>query len=50
MDWQRRQAVGEANLSWRGFAYDVYALQKVTGWKPVFAPPSGDRLYQAHPN
>jgi hypothetical protein len=44
------QALGQADLTWRGFAYDVYALQKVTGWKPVFAPPSGGRLYEAHPN
>lgn len=44
------QTVGQADLAWRGFAYDVYALQKVTGWKPVFTPPSGDRLFEAHPN
>jgi hypothetical protein len=44
------QAVGQADLSWRGFAYDVYALQKVTGWKPVFAPPPGTRLFEARPN
>jgi 4-amino-4-deoxy-L-arabinose transferase-like glycosyltransferase len=44
------QPTGRADLSWRGYVYDVYALWKVTGWKPVFSPPSGDPLYEAHPN
>lgn len=44
------QSVGQTNLTWRDHTYDVYALQKVTGWKPVLSPPSGDPLYEAHPN
>ena len=44
------QGVGRADLSWRGTTYDVYAFQKVTGWKPVFSLPPGDPLYEARPN
>jgi hypothetical protein len=44
------QTVGEADLTWRGFRYDVYALQKLTGWKPVLSPPFGDDFYYARPN
>jgi hypothetical protein len=35
------EPVGNVDLTWRGFRYDTYALQKLTGWKPVFAPPPG---------
>ena len=45
-----RQTVGETDLTWRGVTYDVYLLQKVTGLKPVLAPPRGDPLYVAAPN
>jgi 4-amino-4-deoxy-L-arabinose transferase-like glycosyltransferase len=52
--WQHtdatRQGVGHVDLTWRGVSYDTYAFQKVTGWKPVFSPPSGDPLYEARPN
>jgi 4-amino-4-deoxy-L-arabinose transferase-like glycosyltransferase len=44
------QAVGQADLAWRGIVYDVYAFQKVTGWKAVFSPAPGDPLYEARPN
>lgn len=44
------QTVGEADLTWRGFRYDVYALQKLTGWKPALSPPPGDAFYVASPN
>ena len=30
--------------------YDIYAFQKVTGWKPMLSPPPGDPLYEARPN
>jgi 4-amino-4-deoxy-L-arabinose transferase-like glycosyltransferase len=42
--------VGQADLAWRGTVYDIYLFQRVTGWKPVLAPPPGDPLYQARPN
>jgi hypothetical protein len=45
-----RQTVGETDLSWRGVVYDVYILQKVTGFTPVLSPPPGDPLYVAAPN
>jgi hypothetical protein len=45
-----RQTVGETDLSWRGVTYDVYVLQKVTGFKPVLSPPPDDPLYAAAPN
>ena len=45
-----RQTVGKIDLSWRGVTYDVYLLQKVTGLKPVLAPPPGDPFYVAAPN
>jgi 4-amino-4-deoxy-L-arabinose transferase-like glycosyltransferase len=44
------ETVGEADLTWRGFRYDVYALQKLTGWKPVLSPAPGDAFYVASPN
>ena len=44
------ETVGEADLNWRGFRYDVYTLQKLTGWKPVLSPAAGDPFYVARPN
>jgi 4-amino-4-deoxy-L-arabinose transferase-like glycosyltransferase len=52
--WNRtnatRQTVGKVDLAWRGVTYDVYIMQKVTGFKPVLSPPPGDPLYVAAPN
>ena len=52
--WDRtnaaRQTVGKVDLAWRGVIYDIYTLQKVTGFKPVLSPPPGDPLYVAAPN
>ena len=52
--WDRtnamRQTVGKVDLAWRGVSYDVYMLQKVTGFKPLLSPPPGDPLYVAAPN
>jgi len=52
--WDRtnavRQTVGETNLTWRGVTYDVYMLQKVTGFRPALSPRAGDPLYVAVPN
>ena len=45
-----RQTVGKVDLAWRGVIYDVYTLQKVTGFKPVLSPPPDDPLYVAAPN
>jgi 4-amino-4-deoxy-L-arabinose transferase-like glycosyltransferase len=44
------QAAGQADLAWRGYIYDVYAFQKVTGWNPILSPAPGDPLYEARPN
>jgi len=44
------ETVGEADLMWRGFRYDVYTLQKLTGWKPVLSPAAGDPFYVTKPN
>jgi 4-amino-4-deoxy-L-arabinose transferase-like glycosyltransferase len=44
------ETVGEADLTWRGFRYDVYTLQKLAGWKPVLSPARGDIFYAASPN
>ncbi len=46
----QRQTVGKVDLAWRGVIYDVYMLQKVTGFKPVLSPPPSDPLYFAAPN
>ncbi len=46
----QRQTVGKVDLAWRGVIYDVYMLQKVTGFKPVLSPPPDDPLYFAAPN
>jgi hypothetical protein len=52
--WDRtnaqRQTIGKVDLAWRGVIYDVYMLQKVTGFKPVLSPPPGDPCYVAAPN
>lgn len=52
--WDRtsatRQTVGKVDLAWRGVVYDIYMLQKVTGFRPVLSPPPGDPLYVAAPN
>jgi hypothetical protein len=44
------ETVGEAELNWRGIRYDVYTLQKLTGWKPVLSPARDDAFYIARPN
>jgi 4-amino-4-deoxy-L-arabinose transferase-like glycosyltransferase len=44
------QTIGQADLSWRGVTYDVYELQKVTGFRPVLSPSPGDPFYVAAPN
>lgn len=44
------QPVGQADLSWRGITYDVYAFQKVAGGMPVLPPATGNSLYAAHPH
>lgn len=44
------QALGQTDLAWRGTTYDVYAYEKVTGWKPVLSPPPGSPLFEARPN
>jgi 4-amino-4-deoxy-L-arabinose transferase-like glycosyltransferase len=52
--WDRtnamRHTVGNVDLAWRGVTYDVYIMQKVTGFKPALFPPPGDPLYVAAPN
>jgi 4-amino-4-deoxy-L-arabinose transferase-like glycosyltransferase len=52
--WDRtsaaRQTVGSAELVWRGFRYDVYSFQKLTGWKPAPSLAPVDPLYVASPN
>ena len=52
--WDRtsatRQTVGKVDLAWRSVVYDVYVLQKVTGFRPVLSPSPGDPFYVAAPN
>jgi hypothetical protein len=38
------------DLSWRDVRYDTYAMQKLTNWKPVLSPPSGDPLFVSRPH
>jgi hypothetical protein len=44
------QVVGHTDLTWRGTTYDVYAFERVAGWKPALSPPPGDPLFEARPN
>jgi 4-amino-4-deoxy-L-arabinose transferase-like glycosyltransferase len=44
------QNVGEADLNWRGIAYDTYRFQKLTNWKPALSPPPNDPFERAHPH
>ena len=44
------EPVGLVDLTWRGFRYETYQMQKLTNWKPVLSPPSGDPLFGSRPN
>jgi 4-amino-4-deoxy-L-arabinose transferase-like glycosyltransferase len=44
------ETVGSADLVWRGFRYDVYTFQRLTGWKPAPSSGPGDPFYVARPN
>ena len=46
----RLTPVGAVDLSWRDVRYDTYAMQKLTDWKPVLSPPSGDPLFVGRPH
>jgi hypothetical protein len=46
----RLDPVGFVDLSWRGVRYDTYVMQKLTDWKPVLSPPSGDPLFVSRPH
>ncbi len=52
--WDKTSAelrtVGDTDLVWRGFRYDTYRLQKLTGWRPTMRLAPGDPLYAASPN
>lgn len=52
--WQKTnamlQTVGTADLVWRGFRYDVYRFQRLTGWKPAPSLGLDDPLFVARPN
>ncbi len=52
--WKKTDAtlkpLGEIDLVWRGVRYDIYTLQKLTGWKPLLSPPPGDPFYQGSPH
>ena len=44
------EPVGHADLTWRGVSYDTYLMLKLTNWKPVLSPPSGDPLFKSRPH
>jgi hypothetical protein len=44
------QKVGEVDLRWRGVVYETYLFQKLTDWKPVLSPPTGDPFERAQPH
>jgi 4-amino-4-deoxy-L-arabinose transferase-like glycosyltransferase len=46
----RLDPIGVVDLSWRGVRYDTYLMQKLTKWKPVLSPPSGDPLFVSRPH
>ena len=52
--WDATTAVLEplatADLTWRGFTYDTYLMEKLSGWKPVLSPPPGDPIYASRPH
>ena len=52
--WQATTAVlepvGQVDLTWRGFRYDTYLMQKLTNWRPVLSPSPGDPLFKAVPH
>jgi hypothetical protein len=44
------EPVGQADLVWHGVRYDTYLMQKLTNWRPVLSPPSGDPLFDSAPH
>ena len=46
----RLDPVAAVDLSWRDVRYDTYVMQKLTNWKPVLSPPSGDPLFVGRPH
>jgi 4-amino-4-deoxy-L-arabinose transferase-like glycosyltransferase len=46
----RLDPVGVVDLSWRDVRYDTYVMQKLTNWKPVLSPPSGDPFFVSRPH
>jgi len=45
-----RQTVESADLVWRGFRYDVYTFQRLTGWTLAQSLAPDDPLFVARPN